>query len=374
MAEKKSANCSTGTIEGTGSDLVINCGFKPKQVFLFNVDGNADLTWNDTMANAYGFKRRSDASAVEAPQVVYEESVTAASNVATLTFLPAHITYISNDTKAFIIVDKDTTPGAGEVAVDFSTGELTFAAADSNPTAFVTYHPKLSNKVLSDNLVESDLVDATPASGHASLSSETITITDMAAAIISVDVDGTPFKPVIDDDTPGTGEYALNFDDSGNTTLVGSGSEFSGATAIKITFIKDPGTFNYIEDASAHSSDVVTLDTAFYLLRTSCYLFTDDNDVPHTIRNNSETLSANEVKLDIRAAAGVRFTYHADTDVAASGIPFVSALPTEIAKTNVNQSELITSNGITPGFNHFTLGADTDLNVSGETIFWVALK
>lgn len=35
---------------------------------------------------------------------------------------------------------------------------------------------------------------------------------------------------------------------------------------------------------------------------------------------------------------------------------------------------LITSNGITPTFNGFTIGADTDVNVSAQTINWVAWK
>lgn len=34
----------------------------------------------------------------------------------------------------------------------------------------------------------------------------------------------------------------------------------------------------------------------------------------------------------------------------------------------------ITTNGITPLSNGFSLGADTDLNVSGETFHWVAYE
>ena len=286
------------------------------------------------------------------PQMVYEESVTAASNVANLAYNAAHIMYVSNDTKAYIIVDKGTTPGAGEVAVDFTpatgTTQLTFASADSNPTVKVTYWPALSNKVLIDNLVESDVVNATPASGHASIALEVITITGGAAAIICVDVDGTAFKPLIDDDTPGTGEYKVLWDSSGDTVLTGSGSEFSGATSIKITFIKNPGTLNFVEDQSAHSSDVVTLTSAFYILRTSCYLYTDDNDVPHTIRNSSETLSANEVTFNPRAVAGAKFTYEAATDVAVSGVPYVQMLPSEIARYKSGPAAVLaTQNSIT---------------------------
>ena len=34
----------------------------------------------------------------------------------------------------------------------------------------------------------------------------------------------------------------------------------------------------------------------------------------------------------------------------------------------------VTSNGITPTFNGFTLGADADLNVNTEVIFWTAWR
>lgn len=269
------------------------------------------------------------------PRVVYEESVQAATNVGTLTFDAAHIWYVSKDTKAFVIVDKGTTPGSGEVAVDFTpaTGatKLTFAAADSSPLVKVTYWPRLSNAVLFDNLVESDVVDASAASGHASISSETITITDGACAIICVDVDGTPFMPVIDDDTATTSEYQVTWDSSGDTVLVGSGSEFSGATAITITFIKLPTGWAVTEDASAHSSDVVTIVNAFYIPCNSSYLYTDDNDTPNLICNSSETLAANEVKVALRTLAGMKLTYHGDTDVAASGFVYVSLLDGEIS-------------------------------------------
>jgi len=35
---------------------------------------------------------------------------------------------------------------------------------------------------------------------------------------------------------------------------------------------------------------------------------------------------------------------------------------------------LVTSNGITPLSNGFALGADTDVNVSGELVHWVAFE
>lgn len=268
------------------------------------------------------------------PVMVYEETVTAVANVITLTYNAAHIFYISNDTKAYIIVDKGTTPGAGECAVDFTTATgttlLTFAAADSNPTALVTYWPADSNTLLAANLVESDLVDASAATGHASIAGEVITLTGGACAIITVDVDGTAFKPIIDDDTAATTEYELNVDSSGDTVLTGYSTEFSAASVIKITWIKLPTGWSVTEDASAHSSDVVTILSHFYIPFNSCYHGNDDNDVSQVIRNSSETLSAGEIKVTMRLLAGVKITYHGDTDVAASGFNYMQLRPDEI--------------------------------------------
>jgi len=37
---KRSNHCSTGEVDGTGSAISINCGFKPLFLQVFNVDGN----------------------------------------------------------------------------------------------------------------------------------------------------------------------------------------------------------------------------------------------------------------------------------------------------------------------------------------------
>jgi hypothetical protein len=268
------------------------------------------------------------------PVMVYEESVQSASNTVDLAYAAAFIWYVSNDTKAFSIVDKGTTPGAGEVAVDFTpasgTTSLTFAAADSDPLVSVTYWPALSNKQLFDNLVESDVVDGTPASGHASISGEVITLTGGAAAVITVDVDGTPVKPVIDDDTSAAGEYDIDWSGT-DTVLTGNGTEFSGASSIKITWIKLPTGFTTVEDASAHSADVITILGHFYIPCHSTFIYNDDNDAPGQVRNSSATVAGSDVTVSFSTVAGVKITNHADLDVAASGYRYVNVHPSRIA-------------------------------------------
>lgn len=49
-------NIATGTVEGTGADIVIQCGFQPRAVTLLNIDGLARLEWTETMGAGYGFK------------------------------------------------------------------------------------------------------------------------------------------------------------------------------------------------------------------------------------------------------------------------------------------------------------------------------
>lgn len=50
---------ATGTYleNDTAAAYDVNCGFKPKFVKLFNEASGDQMEWNDTMANAEGFKR-----------------------------------------------------------------------------------------------------------------------------------------------------------------------------------------------------------------------------------------------------------------------------------------------------------------------------
>lgn len=55
----RSANLASDTVEGTGSAITQICGFKPRTVILKNIDGEAELYWNESMADAYGYKTNS---------------------------------------------------------------------------------------------------------------------------------------------------------------------------------------------------------------------------------------------------------------------------------------------------------------------------
>lgn len=45
-----------------------------------------------------------------------------------------------------------------------------------------------------------------------------------------------------------------------------------------------------------------------------------------------------------------------------------------IKRVTAGTMTVVTSDGVTPLSNGFTLGADSDMNVSGEKVFWVAYE
>ena len=47
---------ATGTVEGTGAVISINCGFVPRKVQLINIDGDAVLEWTSDMGAGKGYK------------------------------------------------------------------------------------------------------------------------------------------------------------------------------------------------------------------------------------------------------------------------------------------------------------------------------
>jgi hypothetical protein len=58
-----------GSLLGTGANIKINCGFKPKKVELFNEDGLASAEKSYTMAAAVAMKRVTDGTLTAAASV-----------------------------------------------------------------------------------------------------------------------------------------------------------------------------------------------------------------------------------------------------------------------------------------------------------------
>lgn len=49
-------NIATGTVEGTGSAINVECGFQPRAVKVINIDGDAILDWTEDMGADAGYK------------------------------------------------------------------------------------------------------------------------------------------------------------------------------------------------------------------------------------------------------------------------------------------------------------------------------
>lgn len=277
------------------------------------------------------------------PPVVYEEAVTVSSNVGRLKYNAAFICMVSDGNVVYSMVDKGTTPTTGEVAVDLvpadgGNSKLTFLAGDSVTSCYVWYITEFVQEIF-DNLVV-ETVDATAASGHASLATQTITITDGAVGIMYVDVDGAPKKSVESADTQAAGEYKLTWDSSGDTTLVGYGTEFSGATAINIAFIKKPSTgplvTNFVDEetTAVGGDDVVPLAYPIFMLATAGFITTSDK-APAPLLRSGGTLQAGQAHF---VATTLQYwsrtpsiTFHADLDPTNLVLSYLRGNPSEYA-------------------------------------------
>lgn len=51
---------ATGTVEGTGSALNVQCGFQPTIVKVTNIDGDAEMEWTDQYADGTAYKTIAD--------------------------------------------------------------------------------------------------------------------------------------------------------------------------------------------------------------------------------------------------------------------------------------------------------------------------
>lgn len=57
-------NFATGTVEGTGAAININTGFEIAYVRIINVDGNAEMEWNKSLAAGYAYKMNGGTNAL----------------------------------------------------------------------------------------------------------------------------------------------------------------------------------------------------------------------------------------------------------------------------------------------------------------------
>lgn len=168
-----------------------------------------------------------------------EEQHAVSSHTCTLKHLPAHIWMVEATAAGTAgpksLVISTATPGAGEVAVNFSTGALTFAAAETVTEARVSYLPKAALNTASDLVVEETI---TMSSNLAALANN--------ACLISCVYDTTNSKQYavrekgISASSLSTKQCSVDFTPgAGNTNVTSNDTDDAAGTAgCKVTYIK----------------------------------------------------------------------------------------------------------------------------------------
>ena len=156
------------------------------------------------------------------PSLVVEEVVTVASNVGTLSKIPAYILGIEvtagSVTGAFDVLPTGLTPTTTQVAVTFTSGLLTFLSTDAVTSVRVTYIPLGVGPFIEANRVVDEAVVFGSGAG------DTFNLANRAALIqyvcntTATAANRLPaMQPV--GEAPGTNQIAVDFNNSGATTI-----------------------------------------------------------------------------------------------------------------------------------------------------------
>lgn len=272
---------ATGTVEGTGSSITISCGFKPQAVFVKNVDGEAELFWNDAMNDAAGWKTTPGTAAGTAAAQTFTGTIPVAEDLN--------------------VADDDNAASTG-VAVYLHT-------KDGNTGWF-------------------EFVSPTDADGTGTLNNggNTFFIFDSDTAA----TDGVAIY--LDEDAANADERLLCVSPSGLDILVPVG----GGKSLRV-----------VHDASAASNGV------------QVYFDEDAANTYDRLMFVSPTDTAGTGATD-------------DVYFGLPGVP-AGTNGTSAVTSAAGNAVLISSLGVTPRGDGFDIGADTDVNVSAETINWFAI-
>jgi len=191
--------------------------------------------------------------------LIVEEVVTVTANVGTLAKAPRYITAIDvtagGVTGAFSVIPNGETPITTQCAVNVTTGALTFAAADAVTSVRVTYFTQRSGTLFStNNLIVDEPVIA---------SASKVNLSTRAALVQYVydSTGGTVLTPIPSGEAPGAGEYALDINDAGNTSI-DTNAGIDG-NSLKVTFVPFSAltsTSQFIDD-----TDITLISEVGYL-------------------------------------------------------------------------------------------------------------
>ncbi len=167
----------------------------------------------------------------QAPLIV-EESLTVASNVATLGKLPAYILAVEvtagTTTGVFRIIPAGKTPVTTQVALDFTTGILTFLSTDAVTACRVTYIPMGVGPFIEANRVIDEAV---------TLATAGVNLANRAALVQYVfnnTASGANRLPKIVPvgESPGSNEIAIDIVNTGNTKITPNSGQDTNAALV----------------------------------------------------------------------------------------------------------------------------------------------
>lgn len=214
-----------------------------------------DLT-NTKLKVQYGGASASAPGLNSAPALQVEETQAIASNTGSLTHNPAYIIAVEvtagSTTGAFNVIPNGQTPATTEVAVNFADGTLTFAAGDAVTSVDVTYIRQQASGLFDGSGLLAETIVA--ASGGTNTN-------DRYAAVQYVyDITGgTLLTPVPVGEAPGVGEFAIDINNSGNTTIAtNAGIDGNTLSVSGLDFARLPSVDMFIDD------DDITLASEAY--------------------------------------------------------------------------------------------------------------
>lgn len=250
--------------------------------------GNMNFEWNEINGKLKALDT--------VPVLIEEEALTVATHVGTLAYNPLYIiavqvTAAGSVTGAFNVIPAGETPLTKQVAVDFTTGVMTFLSTDAVTAAVITYIPQQASGPLSAaTLVVDEAVTA--AAGGVALANQAIAVqyvyndtngvicalepvgeTPSATNVAVVDIDAgasdTEVNTIVGDDDDILKVTYLKYDSmppgtsigDGDTTLTTQAYDFTGSANYRALVIPGLGT-QVVGEETSDGNEVATWEHA----------------------------------------------------------------------------------------------------------------
>ena len=181
------------------------------------------------------------------PRVIVEEVVAVSANTGTLANIPGYIMTVEvtagSVTGAFTVIPTGVTPVTLQVDVNFADGVMTFLGTDAVTSVRVTYIPRTSQGLFAAaNLVQETVVSA---AGGVNLAARACLVQFVYNSTTPLQQVAVPVGEV-----PSSGEYALDINNSGATTITGEATQDGNTLTVRsVLFSGLPNILQFIEDA-----------------------------------------------------------------------------------------------------------------------------